>query len=352
MELSLETLNLKQLQEKCKSLELKQYGSKATMIKRIKDHEAKLNELEIDRAKELEAALTATNDESNLSNLHLEKDEECEEGEGELVDLLNANSESPTKSNTSCETTFEKEENSNKRRAVKTYYHLDSTYENRESALLIINDDFYRCRMSDTKEGQKERFSCKYSGCNRKCYLLYTLNDESVSLWFNDQEHNHDDADLKEKKEWGINLSTKQVIDKLFRAGTKSAGKILSVLRIYQQETVKDKENKLINNPDFVPGIVLPSTRQIVNYVNNTLKPKVIIAKFNYAELANWVDNHREVPESDDDVFVLDAVININDVIPKGIFITFYFYLFYSLFFILHIFTQRQLFDYQYQLKN
>ena len=70
MELSLETLNLKQLQEKCKSLELKQYGSKATMIKRIKDHEAKLNELEIDRAKELEAALTATNDESNLSNLH------------------------------------------------------------------------------------------------------------------------------------------------------------------------------------------------------------------------------------------------------------------------------------------
>ena len=68
------------------------------------------------------------------------------------LETLNANSESPTKSN--------------KRRAVKTYYHFDSTYENRESALLIINDDFYRC--------------------NRKCYLLYTLNDESISLWFND----------------------------------------------------------------------------------------------------------------------------------------------------------------------
>jgi hypothetical protein len=72
----------------------------------------------------------------------------------------------------------------------------------------------------------------------------------------------------------------------------------------------------------------LPSTRQIVNYVNNTLKPKVIIAKFNYAELAKWIDNHREVPENDDGVFVLDAVININDVIPKGIFITFYFLFF------------------------
>ena len=301
------------------------------MIQRIKDHEAKVKEVEIDRAMELEAALTATatNDDSNLSNLQLENDED----EGELVDILNENSESPTKTNLSSETSYEKKENSNKRIAVKTFYHFDSTYENRESALLKINEDFYRNRMYETKEGQKECFTCKYSCCNSKCYLLYTLDDESVSLWFNDQEHQHDDANIKEKTEWGINLSTKQAIDKLFRAGTKSAGKILSVLRIYQQETIKDKENKLINNPDFVPGIVLPSTRQIVNYVNNTLKPKVIIAKFNYAELAKWIDNHREVPESDDDVFVLDAVININDVIPKGIFIIFYFlslFIFYS----------------------
>ena len=63
----------------------------------------------------------------------------------------------------------------------------------------------------------------------------------------------------------------------------------------------------------------------------------MIIAKFNYAELAKWIDNHREVPESDDDVFVLDAVININDVIPKGIItLYFYFYLFYSLFFYIY----------------
>ena len=106
MELSLETLSLKQLQGKWS-------------IQRIKDYEAKLKEIEIDRAMELEAALTATNDESNLSNLQLDNDEE--EGEGELVDILNGNSESPTKSNTSSEITYEKEENSNKRRDIKTY---------------------------------------------------------------------------------------------------------------------------------------------------------------------------------------------------------------------------------------
>ena len=37
---------------------------------------------------ELEAALTATNDDSNLSNLQLENDEDSGEDEGELVDLL------------------------------------------------------------------------------------------------------------------------------------------------------------------------------------------------------------------------------------------------------------------------
>ena len=74
----------------------------------------------------------------------------------------------------------------------------------------------------------------------------------------------------------------------------------------------------------------------------------MIIAKFNYAELAKWIDNYREVPESDDDVFVLDAVININDIIPKGILSLYY----SSIIFLYLHYIQRRLFDYQYQLKN
>jgi hypothetical protein len=38
--------------------------------------------------------------------------------------------------------------------------------------------------------------------------------------------------------------------------------------------------------------------KKVKKNANNTLKPKVVIAKFNYAELAKWIDNHREVPES------------------------------------------------------
>jgi hypothetical protein len=307
MEHNLENLKLKDLQEICKKYNLKTYGKKSDIVKRIRDHE-------IAQIEHIEVALTATdsntneNDESKMDNLELDNVESSDEGE--LVDVLDYN-QSHTKSDTSCETVYQKETNSNKRIAVKTFFHLTSEYEDRESALSVIQDEYYRVRMSNTKEGQKERFACKYSGCNKKCYILYTLNNATLSLWFNDQEHNHDEANIKEKKEWGINLTTKEAIDKLFRAGTKSAGKILSVLRIYQQETIKDKDNKSISNPDFISNIVLPTSRQITNYVNNTLKPKVVVVNFNYANLTKWVENHLNVPESEDEIFVIDSVINI-----------------------------------------
>ena len=115
-----------------------------------------------------------------------------------------------------------------------------------------------------------------------------------------------------------MNSVTKEEIGKLFRRGTKSAGKILSILRIYQQENIKDKENRPIPNPDYFEGIILPTTRQINNYVNNTLKPKVAPVEFNYSDLVKWIENRRAVPEDEDEAFVIDDEININDVVPKG----------------------------------
>ena len=83
-----------------------------------------IQEKKIDLACQLETALT-NNDESNLE-LQLEKEES--EDEVELVDILKSNHESPEKLSTSCKTTFEKEENSNKRRVVKTFYLLTNFY--------------------------------------------------------------------------------------------------------------------------------------------------------------------------------------------------------------------------------
>jgi hypothetical protein len=88
----------------------------------------------------------------------------------------------------------------------------------------------------------------------------------------------------------------------------------------------------------------LPTSRQITNYVNNTLKPKVVVVNFNYASLTKWI------PESEDEIFVIDSVININDLIPKGI--SFYIH-FITIYIFLNIFILKHLrFVYHYQQKN
>jgi hypothetical protein len=110
MEHNLDNLKLKDLQDICKKYNLKTYGKKS--FKRIRDHE-------IAQIEQIEVALTATdsntneNDESKMDNLELDSSDE-----GELVDVLNYN-QSPTKSDTSCETIYRKETNSNKRIAVR-----------------------------------------------------------------------------------------------------------------------------------------------------------------------------------------------------------------------------------------
>ena len=40
--------------------------------------------------------------------------------------------------------------------------------------------------------------------------------------------------------------------------------------------------------------------------------------KDGHADLAQWVEQHREVPNNEDEPFVIDAVISVNDLIPIG----------------------------------
>lgn len=55
-------------------------------------------------------------------------------------------------------------------------------------------------KTSRTSKGQNIRFNCEYPGRKNKCCILFTLEDESVSLWFNDQTQFHKEVDLKEKE--------------------------------------------------------------------------------------------------------------------------------------------------------
>jgi hypothetical protein len=83
------------------------------MIHRIQDNEGRLKNV------------TTTNTNEDDDSINLELDNEESEDEGELVDVLNVqpNPNSPTKSDTSCETIYQNVANSNKRIAVKTLSH-------------------------------------------------------------------------------------------------------------------------------------------------------------------------------------------------------------------------------------
>ena len=62
----------------------------------------------------------------------------------------------------------------------------------------------------------------------------------------------------------------------------------------------------------------MPTSLQIRNYIANTLKPKEVLTHFNYSDLAKWINEHKDVPESEDEPYVIDSYINVNDLSPKG----------------------------------
>ena len=64
----MENFSLKQLQAKCTELGLKAYGTKATMIERIK---TELNKRDVEEAMTIENALQGKENESNMSPLKL-----------------------------------------------------------------------------------------------------------------------------------------------------------------------------------------------------------------------------------------------------------------------------------------
>ena len=77
--------------------------------------------------------------------------------------------------------------------------------------------------------------------------------------------------------------------------------------------------NLFIDNPNYVEGVEVPEKLQIKNYIQNTLKPKIIkTVNFNYADLSKWVADHRSVPDDNNEPFVIDDFIQFNAIIPAS----------------------------------
>ena len=68
---------------------------------------------------------------------------------------------------------------------------------------------------------------------------------------------------------------------------------MLSILRIYSEPQIKNKNNEFLPNPDYVEGLVLPTTIQIRNFIQDNLKTKDCLPKFSYADLAKFIKEHQ-----------------------------------------------------------
>ena len=317
----MESFKLPQLRDKCIEYGLSKKGNKPELINRIQEYEK-----ELQAAMALENQLQGGNldDEEEESEEEENEDKEVNEDD-ELVDVYKQPSEESNNLASQNATDSQADLSFDSKTRTRSYYSVFGNYESHDEAKNLITEEFVRERLYDTTEGQKERWVCKHFGCARKCYILFTSHDESVSLWFNDEQHQHEHQ-LSPKKAFGINPKTKDVISKIFRSGTRTPGQVLSVLRIYQEPSIKDKHNQITPNPDYVEGLVLPTTVQIRNFIQNNLKLKESHAKFSYADLAKFVNEHLEIPENIDEPYVIDSVISVNDELPRGLYFIFFKY--------------------------
>lgn len=299
-------LSLKDLVNECLTLGLKTYGTKAILIKRITDEKKKLadNDKENDNDKE---KFLEPDSEDELEDVEIQKDSES------TNDLKTTNDIDYSVSSASdSESCFSEESNitDRKRKRTQIIYALLNKFDDQKSAVAFINLDketewkFERTRK--TAEGFKEVYQCKHRNlCKKKCYLLYSEEDESVTLWLNNQTHTHENV---KTKQWGINDVTKFEIEKLYKSGVCHASRV--------QYALRDMMNK--DSITYVEGIEEPTRRQINNFINNNIKCKIIKPNFSYGDLAKYVSEHRDVPEDEHEPFVIDAFIDVNDKMPKA----------------------------------
>ena len=147
-------------------------------------------------------------------------------------------------------------------------------------------------------------------------YILYHDDSSKVSIWVDDNEHNHETT----KKEFGINEATKKQIEFLFKSGVKTAARIKNVLRDCLDPF---RPKKLESDPDipnelYIPGLIMPSSLQINNFLNNTLKVKLNgKSNFCYGDLCEWVSKNETVPDFEHEPFVIAHDIQVNDKAPQ-----------------------------------
>ena len=68
----------------------------------------------------------------------------------------------------------------------------------------------------------------------------------------------------------------------------------------------------------YVAGIEVPSRLMIANFVNHSVKAKIIKPNFSYGDLVSWIEENDTVPFDDHDAFALDRHVEVNEKTPSA----------------------------------
>ena len=121
--------------------------------------------------------------------------------------------------------------------------------------------------VTDTGEGRKKWWICKK--CSKKCYILFHAHDTCVSIWSsNSVEHKHV-ADNGQRT-YGLNQVIKQQIDILYKAGHKTASRLLSILR-GKKDPFLPKKSSVILSLKMFGFCGCASVSMLLSLINMTL---------------------------------------------------------------------------------
>lgn len=150
-------------------------------------------------------------------------------------------------------------------------------YDNTSSLGHRIN---YRCNF--VKFGGKQ--------CAAAMYMLYDSTSTDIHLYRADAVHTHEN--LQENAAGRLSDEVEAEIRILFERGRKPKGILYDLV---------------------VKGLTPPSKSKLTTFLAKLRKEKFGSQKLHYGSLQKWLNENSELPISDDQPFVVDHIVNVND---------------------------------------
>ena len=196
---------------------LESSGVKAILLERLNAHYDEL------RRKRLEATKNESTDEDDNEEDNESIDNENEEDNESCDDDSEADNESDEEiielaTNNQPINNLIKKITEIGKRGKNINYNIIQKYNNKEDAEKAITDEnmwIKGVRKVTKSEGIKHNYLCKFhktSKCMKKCYLLYHNDNDSVSLFSSEHQHN----DHEKISDRGITDTFKKAIDEIY----------------------------------------------------------------------------------------------------------------------------------------